>query len=278
MTTDKTPDQTNWITLHEAFNRVGRAIFGKSWRERCARLSPARVWDEVEYPRLVVPVWDDPERKADHEGLARKGVIQIASVSDVDCFDKATAALYDALWHGEIKSIGAREDGTKEPVPEQAWFDKTGKFQISIGDSEVVLKSNEADCTWRVQIDSVSLDSLAKRLDDTRRREAEDGTVKVEFHSAAPDGIAQTAKLPPKRPVGRPGLDWDALLTQLSQMDMSQIKIGKSGWRGAVCRELLDWYVDKFQLKRAPDVATLRDKLRPELDKIEEQYAQKDTR
>ena len=103
-------------------------------------------------------------------------------------------------------------------------------------------------------------------------------TLFANLDQKAPERRGPKPKIPTPRSVGRPGLDWDALRTELSRMDKSQIKIGKRGWKGAVCRKLLEWYVDKFQLKRAPDVATLRDNLKPELDKIKEQYAQKDIR
>ncbi len=186
MTTDKTPDQTNWITLHEAFNRVGRAIFGRAWRENCARLGPARLWLELDFEPLEVPEWDDPEATEEQNRLVREGIIELATPEEVRCFENATAALYEALWHGDVKSMGRREDGTEESVPREAWLDKTGKFQISIGDSEAVRKAGASRHTWVVEIDASSLGTVIQKLDRARIRELRQEAAKKGPRGGAP--------------------------------------------------------------------------------------------
>lgn len=103
-------------------------------------------------------------------------------------------------------------------------------------------------------------------------------TLFANLDQKVPERRAPKPKIPTPRLVGRPPLKWGALRTELSQMDMSQIKIGKRGWRGAVCRKLLEWYIDEFQLEEAPEVTTLRDELKAELDEILLRHRLTDTR
>lgn len=78
--------------------------------------------------------------------------------------------------------------------------------------------------------------------------------------------------LPPRRPPGRPGLDWESLRKGLGEVDLSKIKTGAKGWRTKICIELWSWYTTEFPSRKVPSVETLRDKLKPDLDVIEAEH------
>ena len=164
---DTPPASAEVVSLCEAFQRLGQAMFGPRWVETCTCLSPGRFRAELADEAPIIP---DPNFPEETLALQQQGH-QIASARMVECYEKTRDALLEALWLGQVPSLGITADGRDESVPKQAWKDRTGRFVVSISDSEVTEKENASARMWRVKIDATALSDLIGQVKATRQTE-----------------------------------------------------------------------------------------------------------
>lgn len=244
------PDGRPAYLPHEAFNLIGRKVYGQEWREAFSGGEPL------------------PDLKMAKRILARGGpeADRLRPFGDLDDSDYAIIQsrrfrenyvfreLLNALLWGKTEAYLKTEEGRWKPLSDHSWQEAPQLTNLLRCDLLAALRNLEPG-SGRLLIDKAPLDAWIHNIHE-------------------PNDAAPAIAVEPN-PVGRPGPNWESIRAELRRMEAGgELPEIKREWRTKTSGKLRDFYENAFPEEVArgltPEVRTIRDKLKADFDCIEE--------
>jgi len=165
-----------WISLQDAFQRVGMAIFHAKWNEQTILVGHSKL---AEHPdasdgvpiRANYSLLDSGFPEDEEEFERRYGSRAISSRSMIEAFDEVSEALRDAVWRGGVSARCVSSDGEIETPPQKLLKDRDhDRTRFYFEDSFILHLVPSGDLMrWDVEILELDVVKLAKTFDQERR-------------------------------------------------------------------------------------------------------------
>lgn len=164
----------NWLKLSDAFHRLGKVLFIGTWDNQSINLSPGRF-------RYAIPIdiyrpdydlkYVLPEQHDQGIRMAEERGDFVATEDMVNQYGSTRELLFDSIWEGKIGVQTIGEDGKEVELPQEVWKSKTGEWEISLPDSEIVQRKEDIDIhTWQVSILSDDIERLISTINDDHKK------------------------------------------------------------------------------------------------------------
>ena len=164
---DEYVSQFDWIKLAEAFQKVGRATFGKEWWDDCWRLDYYPLDEQDPY---IDKSKIDPADYAE-DPHQWNGVI-FADQEMIRQFEEVRECLEMNLWTGEVKTQFVDSHGKLVDLDRSIWRERYSRYTISWAHSELLGKedgSREFVKSWIVEVALSDVEKLSDRITKGRQ-------------------------------------------------------------------------------------------------------------
>ena len=139
MAEDDMEDASNfdWINLAEAFQKVGRATFGKEWWDDCWGLGYYPLNEQDPYvDRSKIDPADYAENPHQWNGVI------FADQEMINQFEEVRECLEKSLWIGEIQTLFVDSHGKLADLDRSIWRGRDNRYAISWSESELLGKED----------------------------------------------------------------------------------------------------------------------------------------
>jgi len=154
-----------YISLHDAFTKLGKLMHPETWDGECVRLGRGS-YDDLGAPRLYDPTKIEPEDLDKVHRADSEGVLSMANKNQCKCYFETLDVLTQNLWSEEIKAVGILKNGKPQKIERAVWLDQTGEYVISIFDSEIMYRSGKLRNEWSIKIEKDSIDTFTKHFNE----------------------------------------------------------------------------------------------------------------
>ena len=180
----------DFVSLHEAFDQLGDALFKDDWKQDCWRLSPGPFPERFDGPRLYDPKKIAPERLT---SKAERYETDQASDKQWECYYTTLKTLKNGLWHKDFDVVYVPSSDQNGGVTNLAWRDNSDRYTVSLPCSLLIRKNGNRLESWEVEVEKssflpfVKVSRKAKEKEDRIRRAFESYSFSYEQYTFNPD-------------------------------------------------------------------------------------------
>jgi len=157
----------DWIKLADAFQKIGRATYGKVWRDECWRLGYYPLDEQDPYvDRSKIDPADYAENPHQWNGVI------FADQKMIRQFEEVSECLEKSLWTGEVHTQFIDSYGKLVDLDRSIWRNRYNHYAVYWSESELLGKESGSDKfvnTWIVEVALSDVEKLTDRITKDRQ-------------------------------------------------------------------------------------------------------------